>query len=516
MDNQLTQAVQALLSGREQVHGTFSPQAYAIGLLGSPYKLARKLAASGLEYPLKVDDESKLALFKEALVLYHESTHFLQFITTSLGLQMARMTNICANRLIDNGPWKLPVLGLGWNQYGGEDIDRFFAFRYLMDALRPTEKRYATPAGVDWGRVTLVACPTSPLRYLLPPDADIASFREVTKAVNGQTHAEYHVLRGLEPGIVSDVTLNTAAIMESYALVAELHHMLNALQLNADEVIKVMMARLPIYNAVPLVYSLVFKLPLQFMLLHLAALIDIALMYSPHIIYNIGPAHALTDGGGDYRTPGEIFVNACIATRSITPMKDYSRPETQRFQDEVCAALKIQTTAQMTDLCLERLAKLGLRTRKDCDAMLMDTTPFNAGKQLALHWIGLNYRKEYGDGFFYDAFKTDQLSEILELADKHVTFFDLESRMPYSFHPGRIYYSSQTALVWDALHAPRLTCPLKHGRPYFCPSANTPSTSLCTFYGSEEFAREKGMAVQQECIFDIFEDSGKFIRESGN
>ena len=128
-------------------------------------------------------------------------------------------------------------------------------------------------------------------------------------------------------------------------------------------------------------------------------------------------------------------------------------------------------------------------------------------KQYALHWLGLNYRREKGDGICSYLHATDQLIDILELARRHVTFFDLKTRQPYAFHPGRINYSSQGTLIWDALHLPKIECPLKAGNPYFCRNADAAKDKLCVFFGRDEDARASGMAIQQECLLDIFERS---------
>jgi hypothetical protein len=164
----------------------------------------------------------------------------------------------------------------------------------------------------------------------------------------------------------------------------------------------------------------------------------------------------------------------------------------------------------MTDLCLERLAKIGLNSRADCDVALSADTTLHAGKQFALHWIGLNFRREQGDGFFYNLFKTDQVYEILGLVGGHVTFYDLTSGEPYRFHPGRIYYSSQNWLVWDALHLAKLECPLKYGRPYFCPGSRVGASKLCTFHGEPDNQRVPGLTSKQECILDLFDKPGLF------
>ena len=48
-------------------------------------------------------------------------------------------------------------------------------------------------------------------------------------------------------------------------------------------------------------------------------------------------------------------------------------------------------------------------------------------------------------------------------------------------------------------------CPLKRGHPYFCPNGGSSHDQLCVFHGNEDEAKRSGMALEQECILDIFE-----------
>ena len=488
--------LESLVSERYKVHGTFTHQAYAIGLLEPLNEVLANLPA----YPLDTGDAEGMRRFHSALVLYHETTHYAQFVSTAFGLQMARMTNICATRLMQHGPWQLPVLD-HLDDADGEDVDRFFAFKYLIESVQSREQRYPVPPGVAADSVTLIGRRSSPSFYLVPED-DPQSLAAIA-ASGSQLHADYHVLRGIGNGMVSDVALNTAALMEGYAHATEMNHVANALGMDR------LMARIdaypPIYTAAMAAYLMVYELPVPYMILNLAALIDIALMYSPHILYNIGPCHRLDHGGDRYRMPADIFIEACAKARSVEPIGDHAPAEVQRFQDAVCRAMNVPTTAEMVRLCLERLAKIGLRTRNDCDRVFLDATPMHPLKAFALHWLALDYRQKHQEGFCVEMFKTDRLIEILEPARRHITFFDLRTRQPHEFHPGRLYYSSQSALVWATLHARRLDCPLKRGHPYFCPNGGSSHDQLCVFHGNEDEAKRSGMALEQECILDIFE-----------
>src|ERR1044072_3157911 len=429
----------SLVSERQSVHGTFIPQAYSIGLTADLLNTVNNLP----KYPIAFSDPEQRKGFSDALTLYHEATHFAQFITTSFGLQIARMTNICSNRLSQEGPWELPILAMPFGKIEGETLDRLLAFKYLFNSLQPISSVTQTPFGMRMSSSpTIVARPASPVLYLLDEEHDIAEAISLIKGSNAQIHAEYHVITPTGKGNFNDVTLNVAALMEGYAQMAELHHISNALgDFTATDLADVLDSALPIYSAATVVYGLIFSLPFNYLILHLTALIDIALMYSPHLLFNIGPCHSLAAGGTQYKMPAEVFVDACGAAQRVKPILDHSPTEVQRCEDEVCDVLKIPRTKEMTDVALQRLAQIGIKNKEDCEAILADERPMHRGKLFTLHWLGLNYRKQHGDGFCADLFKTDYLIDMINLAASHVTFYDLATGVPFGFHPGRIITS---------------------------------------------------------------------------
>jgi hypothetical protein len=76
----------------DEVHGAFVHDAFAIGMR---QPLAEALEdINDLPYPLNLEDESQLSRFSNALVLYHETAHFAQFISSGFGLEMARLLHL--------------------------------------------------------------------------------------------------------------------------------------------------------------------------------------------------------------------------------------------------------------------------------------------------------------------------------------------------------------------------------------------------------------------------------------
>ena len=410
----------------------------------------------------------------------------------------------------------LPILRLvGRNdldKIDAETLDRLVGFDWQYKSMSSLSRAVDLDPAIDPQPTCLTGFPTSPALNVFQGEYQgLPKAVKFIKEVGVPIHFEPHVLTRRADGRLDDVVLNVAALMEGYAYLVELHHVLNALGVIQNPERRTMIGAMmrssgAIYTAAQKVYSDVYGHSNHAVLLGLPPLIDIAMMYSPNIVFNMGVCTSISKGGDKYVTPEETFLHACEAATSVRPIHDWRPVEVQRFQDDVCKAMDIPTTSTMTRLCFERLAALGIRDEGDCVEVMRDEAPLHPGKLFVVHWRGLKIRQEHGPGFCTGLFQTEKLRDFVELGLQHATFYDLDTRQPHNFHPGRTLNSTLARLIHDALTEPYIDCPLKHGEPFFCPSANEESNTLCQF---KEKGVVLGLQTESECILDLLERSAR-------
>lgn len=484
-----------------RVAGVFYPHAYAIGVAN--FEDIKRYQA----YPLPEDDPDETSIFFNNLVLYHETVHLSQYISTSFGLEMARLTNICQNILLHKGPWEPPIL------IGRKDIEigtlmRFLSYLYVADSMR-IHTGIFPPGSLDVpSKVSLVSRPASPaLSFLGKRRPSLFEPVETIKGCNWSVHSQPHLLITRNDGGTDEIVLNAGALFEGFAHLAEINHISNAFSLGYQEILESFLLQYPpIYIAAFVAYIHIFELPFEKFTTHLAALIDIALMHSPQLIHNVLPSEK------EYKLPAETFFDACRAAREVTPLRDHSYEEAQRYQDDVCAKMNIPKTSEMAERCLQHLTKMGIDNKETYKQWIEDRTPINSKRMFALHWLGMSLRKKHSPGFYIKMIKTDLIIEMFERSLEGVTQFDLYQKQPINPHrlPLQLSQLCMHSLIHDAFYKKRLNCPLKAGNPVYCPLADADENKLCKYVvqdGSEQ--------VLGECPLDIFEHL-MAIRSSDN
>ena len=289
--------------------GQFSPFAYSIGLECSVQESAE--ATQAYPIPEPVSDET-LAQFLRSLTFFHEAIHLCQYISTSFGLRTLRFTNILLSRLSKGKRWKLPIaqsLLDRLEELSPEEGNCYEACLLFLDAMyqvqldhsaRPTE-----PGDIETG-ITVEFLPWSP--HLFQVEQENPEARE--KYVEALRGAGIHLrklprLRAVHSKGAYQIVLNAAALVEGYAIIGELNHIHNALNLFPDEAI----ALLPPGNEYHVLLTYLLQDGLcswDVLMPTLAICIDAALMYDPFVLFNV--PWDVADAQGRYdQYPGETF-----------------------------------------------------------------------------------------------------------------------------------------------------------------------------------------------------------------
>ena len=485
------------------LEGSFHPHAYAIGLPDGQDGLQL------CDYPLKnFDPDGELRKFRKSIGFIHELTHFSQYICSSVGLEMARLTNIVQNILLLTGPFSLPLMKDPTNQFDGEQLDRLFAYLFISEAMIPNSNPFPLVDKDGFLETQSFQIPTSPAVSMVYgrdeyPGEELAL--EVTQKCRQRVIWQTHCLTSRQAGKGTEVVLNTAALMEGFAFATEVHHISNALECNVLDFLEhdFFIDRYPpIYTAAFEIFLGIVGVYNRFGLTEFAAVIDLALMHSPHILHNIGPTHAIEANGDLYRMPAENFITACQAAKAVTAIRSLELSEIQRFQDDIAEEMGILTTLEMTDRCLSHLANVGVSCVDEAIGLEKSTDAISSARLFAAHWKGLNYRRQNSEGFFVKQMLSDGLADVFEMSREICTFFNSSTKSPVNLSPNRISHSSLPYIFRDAFYRKRLECPLKFGRPFFCPNHNKDADTLCVFHerNGDEIGEKLG-----ECTLDLVE-----------
>jgi hypothetical protein len=488
--------VQGLGRVQRDLLGVFNPQLYTIGLFGSPgSQLFEDLA-----YPIDNENADTMARFSQRLTLYHESVHFAQFTATNFGLDNFRALNLAYRAVVAGAPWDIPMGHLNHEPDRLRHATRIWMFDYYGRQMSLSEGFSDSSLRGD----SLVALSAIPFHAMLDAEAvKKLSYPEIMRAIDsiqGVNQPRYFLQpRGRVPGRDRLVECNAAALFEGYAFLLELHHYSSAFPaLTIYDLLAGLDFYDPIYTATSLIYLFVYNLPLQYFLLHQAALIDIALMYTPLTVHNISPFAARDEGGEKFEVPFSVFLRACEAAQSVAPMTDWKWDEQQRYQDAVCSKMGIPTTTELAEMGIARLEKMGINdetSKEKAKNAAEDIDLFRCGY---IHYIGLKRRVEFGTGFFSELFKTKMIREFIENARLLTYFFDLSDYRLTSMGIQGLGAITIGTMLSDMLRKKEMRCPLREGRPVFCVSAEDDDDVYCTYKGSD--------GHQRRCPFEFFRE----------
>lgn len=459
------------------VGGKFHPHLYAIGVHGEP----KQSLFSDLTYPLDPDDARAIDKFRRRLLLYHEVVHFAQYSSTLFGLDGFRSLNFAWNTLRGGAPWTLPLAFVADTSADRRLlISRIRNLQFFRKQMSWRSRHLQNPGS----RVAQVALYGRPSHIMLFEELDDVGYSEATEqiaAIDGANQPRYFLEAGSGERALE---CNAATLFEGYAFLMELHHLTSAFPtaFSIEHIVQFLNAHEPIYGATTIIYFSIYKLPAQFFILHQAALIDIALMYSSQTVHNLSTFASRAEGADAYVVPFDTFLRACGAARNVQPMRDWDWAEQQRFQDDVCHQLGVPTTRALAEMGIARLEKMGFRDDDETNARRMraagNVDLFAPGLQ---HLFGLKRRLEYGDGFFSEMLKTKMIREFVENAQLGITFYDLNDGRFTSNGIQNLSSICLGTMLDDALARPAIDCPLRQGRPIACPSAGDDDDVFCEY-----------------------------------
>lgn len=466
------------------VTGDFSPLSYSIGL----QRLPEYVDHTTMNYPIDENDEEAISNFAHDLSFIHEMTHYGQFIATSFGLDFYLSSHVALSSIIKGAPWQKPF-SIGHNYFEKKhyhtDINNFlyyyreFSVEEEKLTLRQNSEKYfhifSTPYHAQF-------------EYFHTMKE--ASFMEQLNTIKQSNLNVHPKIWAVAPDSESRslICCNAASLFEGMATIGELNHLTNAFPDKYRSVqshIDYIAAHPAIYRATFHLYFSFFKLPLEYYLLSLAALIDIALMYAPISVQDSPPVSHFLNIKKKFHSSFNLFIEACIAAEGVQPIRSYDYDEQQRYQDAICRKMGIPTTHEMTEKALETADKMGLEpyNLKKHYADSLNTSSIQAmGYQ---HFSGLLYRYKFGAGFFSEVFNSRHIFNLYRDYRDYITYYNIETKQENGFYSPMHITSAVLAnsmLEFIDGHGHPDVCPLKQGKPFYCPSATDEPDVFCGMY----------------------------------
>lgn len=470
--------------------GGFYPFTYSIGLRESVIQALDSVKAYPLAKP--VSDEV-MQHFESSLTFWHEAAHLTQYVSSAFGLRTLRRSIISLRYLAEGGPWQLPVGQWLWDLPNRTDhqnraMGRFLNFVDAVDQLTlhvdPADEM-PDPSGPA---VQLFWEPWSPYLFW-GVTREFLQFQRATIPIFRQPNV---LLRKKDN--IERVTLNGATLMEGFALLVELNNIYNALGLDADSREElVQLASSGNEYVAALQYGLDQDAFTEATMIPvLVACIDLALMYDPFVLYNSPNLEIPGPGIPSDQYPGETFILACSAASRIAPPNNWD--DLGRFYAELCDYMDLPSPEWMAtrtyEVASNLLSSTGATSRENVWL----------GAATAMHKAALEQRIRNPRGFAGSLLTSDGIFDVLENCVPHVSFFRLRNKQPegtYHHYAKNIDLLSLHNLIHQAITQPRIDCPLKEGRPFYCRSALSGPNTLCVF------PLENGK--QRECLVDLFE-----------
>lgn len=284
----------------------------------------------------------------------------------------------------------------------------------------------------------------------------------------------------------SDFVNNTATLFEGFAFAAEINIIVNAVPSIAkdrDSFVQFLNERTtqakPLYSRT-LNYCLEdFEFPVETILFSHAAIIDIALMSAQvHLSHAMRPTNPFVD-------PFEMFLWAGKAASSVAPLRSGDDEEVQRFQDDICRLMKMGTTSEMALIALDDLKQVtGIDHRKIENILpeLWDEGIRSSIWSFAKHIQFLTVRLKYGAGFCSAMIEPYFIRMIYQSNASQLNFYDIDTRKPEIFDNPSAVVPAVIGAIAEGLATGKMLpdlCPLKIGKPFFCPSADRGEYAYC-------------------------------------
>ncbi len=451
--------------------GGFSAQTYCIYLPKHPkeYDLDKILCKIDIE-----DNEAKTRFF-DHLPFLHEMVHFNQFLGTTFGFDYARSMGK-AYLAIDRGaPWNRVSFNESYNDPRTDLRGTLIDYNYFRKqiSIQPSLINGPEPYKHTMRMMYL------PHHIAVKSDGrSVQECWEEIRKIEGIIQPIIYANSYFDESTSNYVSCNAYALFEGFALNAEIRYTINAFpDLGKDDFFQYIAAKLAtvptICRMCHEIYLFRNDLCVNRMFIQLAALIDIALMYSPLLLHKIRPTSRRNEANQKlFITPFDMFVRACDAASNVTPIQSDDRHEAQRFQDDVCKELDIPSTYEMTIVALERCEFLGLTFDTMVDHMTSARRSIGPAPDyyIIAHFLSLRGRMAYGDGYFLGMQSPLVISTELNQKKDWITFVDTSTNRPWAFGWSEQISSVGIGSFLDEFlnNLSVKQCPLKKGKPFLC------------------------------------------------
>ena len=497
----------ALRKSDDKTDGIFYPHLYCVGTLENPDRFVNdERYVSELADTVKQGDYAALL---SALSIHHELNHLSSYVSTNFGAEAYVALHQAARSFLTSGElprfFDAPVL-----RHTDIHIDdaHNVAHRFMLYALKElSAESVFQPKNRNQNHMSsfeLWGFPHGMWRFGsqfgLAPDWFDAQQMNIAEAISrsylSPPICDYYIVNEAENAGSVRTCLNAATLFEALATLAEID-LISSLTPNGitrEWAADYINNKNVMNQAAIFVYHNMYHLPFPNIQLHLPALIDIALMYTPMIARKENAGRTLF-GNRAWWTPMDVFFEACAAARDVELIGDlsYRRGAVTRFQDAVCQRMGIPTVYE--------LAEAGVAFLKHNYSTAFDPTTrrpgaFDITAPFAIHltylegrvnepldWCSRNLRISFSRG-------------IAKLYQDDLIFYDLDRKeriwlqepdtshlkQPNANPMTRNTFGVQSVgnLLVDLLSGRAATCPLKEGRPFKCWSHGYPSNVFCT------------------------------------
>lgn len=469
--------VSALKKAQGITHGLFHPQLYAIGTQLDPKTLLRSDFRQLLKDALYRKDQTA---FANLVALHHETVHMIQYLSTNAGLSLlihyahalasigdapelvSTSIIIPGNESISANTPSLPAIINFLNCYGTEtglgiiqrvDDSGGWSVRDVDMFSFQDEVRVSVSAGMKWSN------PTSRTEGILPPQ-----------------------IRSHGPdGLPQAHALTMGLLFETSALLSELILLNDVMGEDfTGDLVWAYLDSLPYeYTVVVRLYLDHFGLDRRGFVPQLLALIDIALMQDRTVIGN-HEAFTFFESLDPHDTPGSLFLWACEAAQGVSPVRNSGQAEALRFQDEVCAAMAVPPAYYRAQEGWVAAYRQAPKSGPDGSAGVFIWNRF-----APIHQQQLMKRTQSSEAsFLVNALPATAQS--FHASEQPIAVYDLATSTLWSSQQDPEDAEAMAAVVigmaiLEPSSSGRLGCPLKEGRPFYCPSRGKGDFEHCAF-----------------------------------
>lgn len=489
-----------------QEKGKFLPFTYSIGLESSLYESLNSVQNYPLSNP---DNEEQFELFIKSLTFFHEATHLCQYTGTSFGLRALRFTNTCLSNLSKQKKWQLPILPVLQKKWLNNDLTLveqklFEGVLNLLDVQDQLTLHHYKVVNENGPFIELkdnpeyivvMSGPWNPYFFLCEQDNESRLKFAQTLRKEGVYIRKLQRLIFYNRPEIHEVVINSALLMETFALLVEINHIGNAIDSTWKEIYELLPRDSRYYWLIE--YLLQSKVcELKTIIPTLSVLIDASLMYDPYILFNTPWDTVDQEGRGDSYS-GETFIRLCDAIKKTKKIKNGGPVEIGNFYKELCTNSGLPDPDWMVQKAFEKAETLFTKNNELLEKTKQKPLLYNAYKS---HYEVLKFRLNEGCGNFLWKLTTSQyIFDIVEILLPSSNFYNISSNQPDYFDPSNVDIATIHSLLGQMLTENNIQCPLKMGYPFYCHSATRPPNKLCVWEDNIE------------CLLDILENQFELI-----